>query len=206
MYNPKQLPKEKGFFETLGGMLFGEEKTAQPSQKPATLQPIPPVQAATPPLANPANAQTNQEDWLAQPYNPDFLIPRIRMVESSGDPRAFNKEENAIGHLQIRPDVITDVNEWNRMRGIPMTYTHQDALDPHKAMQIFRSYIDRYGNERRLGRKPTNMDAARIWNGGPDGYRTTGLKQKKLNRLDEYTGKVRASQPHELNKEEKKGK
>jgi len=171
----------------------------QPRQQPTTIQP---VQPAALPLANPANAQATQEDWLAQPFNPEFLIPRIRMVESSGDPNAFNKKENAVGHLQIRPGVVADVNEWNRRRGIPTRYTHQDARDPEKAMEMFHAYMARYANEQRLGRKPTNRDAARIWNGGPMGYKTTGLEPDKLNRLDEYTQKVRSTAPHELERKQ----
>ncbi len=40
--------------------------------------------------------------------------------------------------------------------------------------RIVRAYIDCYAVKRRLGRKPTYRDMARIHNGGPNGYRKGG--------------------------------
>ena len=38
-------------------------------------------------------------------------------------------------------------------------------------MIVHRRYMTRYCTERRLGRKPTDQDRARMWNGGPNGHR-----------------------------------
>ena len=57
------------------------------------------------------------------------------------------------------------------------SYTHADALDPEKARAICRAYLSIYCTERRLGRKPTMEDAARIWNGGPNGYKKASTEK-----------------------------
>jgi hypothetical protein len=155
------------------------------------------------PLANPANAQAGQQNWLSQPYNPDILLPKLRMVESSGDPNSINPKENALGHLQIRPAVIVDVNQLLQQRGSQLRYTHQDAYDPKKAVEIFKLFHERYTTEKRLGRPPTNEDAARIWNGGPMGYKTSGLRPDKLQRLKKYVEKIKVSEDHNLEEQPK---
>ena len=57
----------------------------------------------------------------------------------------------------------------NRAHGT--RYTHRDAFDPAKARDICRRYLAIYCTPKRLGRQPTMEDAARIWNGGPNGHR-----------------------------------
>ena len=102
----------------------------------------------------------------AQPLNVDRLLPALERVESAGNPSAVGDGGRALGILQIWDVVITDVN---RAKGT--TYTHRDALDPVKARAICRAYLSIYCTPRRLGRQPTMEDAARIWNGGPNGHR-----------------------------------
>ena len=93
-------------------------------------------------------------------------VEAIISVESSGNPAAIGDNGRAIGILQIWDVVITDVN---RAKGT--SYTHRDALDPVKARAICRAYLSIYCTAKRLGRAPTMEDAARIWNGGPNGHR-----------------------------------
>ena len=102
----------------------------------------------------------------AQPLDVDRLIPALIYVESSGNPRAVGDGGKALGILQVWQGVVTDVN---RRHGT--FYRHQDAFDPAKARQICRLYLSMYCTRSRLGREPTMEDAARIWNGGPNGYR-----------------------------------
>jgi hypothetical protein len=96
----------------------------------------------------------------------DRLLPALEQVESSGNPAAIGDNGRALGILQIWDVVIADVNRAKGTR-----YTHADALDPAKARAICRAYLSIYCTPRRLGRQPTMEDAARIWNGGPNGHR-----------------------------------
>jgi len=90
------------------------------------------------------------------------------LVESGGVADAHNKPEDARGILQIRAICVEDVN---RIYGTD--FDHDDAWDPTKSKAIYSMYLSYYGSEERLGRKPTAEDLARIWNGGPLGYRKT---------------------------------
>ena len=94
-----------------------------------------------------------------------ILIVAIAFVESGGDPHAVNCKEGAYGLLQIREICVKDVN---RIAGT--AFTHNDAFDPEKAIKMFLVYVTHYATEERIGRDPTIQDAARIWNGGPDGF------------------------------------
>ena len=96
----------------------------------------------------------------------DRLIPALEQVESAGDPSAIGDNGRALGVLQIWDVVVADVNRAKGTR-----YTHADALDPVKARAICRAYLSIYCTQKRLGRAPTMEDAARIWNGGPNGHR-----------------------------------
>ena len=63
---------------------------------------------------------------------------------------------------------------------------YEDVDDLGYSLQVFRKYMARYATERRLGRKPTLEDKARIWNGGPNGYKrsaTNGYWKKVLEAL-----------------------
>jgi hypothetical protein len=98
----------------------------------------------------------------------DRLIPALVQVESNGNPRAVGDGGRALGALQVWSCVVADVNRAHGTR-----YTHRDAFDPAKARDICRRYLAIYCTPKRLGRTPTMEDAARIWNGGPNGHRKT---------------------------------
>ena len=102
----------------------------------------------------------------ATPLDVDRLIPALVHVESNGNPRAVGDKGKALGQLQIWSVVVQDVNRAKGTR-----YTHADAFDPAKSEAICRAYLAIYCTPRRLGRTPTMEDAARIWNGGPNGHR-----------------------------------
>ncbi|HSG19968.1 MAG TPA: transglycosylase SLT domain-containing protein [Burkholderiaceae bacterium] len=102
----------------------------------------------------------------AQPLDIDRLIPALVQVESAGNPRAVGDGGKALGALQIWSVVVQDVNRAHGTR-----YTHRDAFDPAKAEAICRLYLAIYCTPKRLGRQPTMEDAARIWNGGPTGWK-----------------------------------
>lgn len=96
----------------------------------------------------------------------DRLIDALVKVESNGDARAVGDNGKALGCLQIWSVVVEDVNQVSSVK-----YTHADALDPAKARAICRAYLARYCTAKRLGHPPTDEDFARVWNGGPDGWR-----------------------------------
>lgn len=102
----------------------------------------------------------------ATPLDVERLIPALVQVESNGNPRAVGDNGKALGQLQIWSVVVIDVNRAKGTR-----YTHADAFDPAKSEAICRAYLSIYCTPRRLGRTPTMEDAARIWNGGPNGHR-----------------------------------
>ena len=108
----------------------------------------------------------------AAPYCPDRLIPALSKVESNGNPRAVGDSGKALGELQIWSVVVQDVNRVHGTR-----YTHRDAFDPAKARDICRRYLAIYCTPKRLGRQPTMEDAARIWNGGPNGHRKSATEK-----------------------------
>ena len=88
-------------------------------------------------------------------------------VESGGNPKAFNAEEQAVGILQIRPVLVADVN---RIVGEPR-FSHSDAWDPGKSLRMATLYLEHYGTRERLGREPRVVDYALLWCAGPDGPR-----------------------------------
>jgi soluble lytic murein transglycosylase-like protein len=108
---------------------------------------------------------------------PESLIDALCIVESNNNPKAIGDGGRAYGILQVWEVVIVDVN-----RAYKTNYKHKDAFDPDKARDICRKYLAIYATEKRLGRKPTLEDYARIWNGGPNGYKNP--------KTDKYWAKV----------------
>jgi hypothetical protein len=99
----------------------------------------------------------------------DRLIAALTQVESNGKANAIGDQGRAKGILQVWQVVIVDVN-----RAYGTRYVHDDAFSPDKARDICRKYIDLYATSKRLGRAVTDEDRARIWNGGPSGWKKVG--------------------------------
>ena len=88
--------------------------------------------------------------------------------ESAWGKFPYNKTENAAGHLQIRPVVVTDVNRFSEEK-----YTLKDRFDLNKSIEMFWKYHQIY-------KSVTSEQLARIWNGGPNGmYKTATLNYWK---------------------------
>lgn len=96
----------------------------------------------------------------------DLLVKAIGYVESRHCLTAINPKEGAHGFLQIRKCVVTDVN-----RAFETSYKVTDALDSIAAVDIFYKYQAIYN------RKFDLEKAARIWNGGPIGYKKSKTKK-----------------------------
>jgi len=109
------------------------------------------------------------------------LLAALTSVESNGNPEAYNAKEDAVGVLQIRPIMVEEVNrilrKYERQQGQWSGSMHTYQLADRKfvstsrsmAMIYFRYWGERYKKE--TGNTPTMEYYARIWNGGPDGWK-----------------------------------
>jgi len=94
-----------------------------------------------------------------------ILVDAIHIVESGGRTGPIVGDGGAaLGPLQIHRACWQDSN-------LPGKY--EDVADLAYAKRVFAAYMARYATERRLGRPVTDQDRARIWNGGPNGYKKT---------------------------------
>jgi hypothetical protein len=101
--------------------------------------------------------------------NLSLLIEAVIVVESGGDPNAVGDNGHSVGILQIQAPVIEDVN-----RRFKKNYRWpQDAQNAATAREICRLYLSYWAAhfEYAQNRKVTFQDLARIWNGGPAGWR-----------------------------------
>jgi hypothetical protein len=101
--------------------------------------------------------------------SPELAKAQIE-VESNGNDQAIGDThlaQKAYGCLQIRQPVCDDVNH-----RYGTNYQASDCLGNRElSMKIYQDYIGIYATAKRLGHEPANEDMARIWNGGPNGYR-----------------------------------
>jgi len=95
----------------------------------------------------------------------NLLVAAIIAVESGGNDWARGRASE-LGALQIRAGVVRDVNH-----RFGLQYKHNDMTNRAAAIHVFDCYMKMYATENRLRRPVTDADRARIWNGGPDGWR-----------------------------------
>lgn len=93
------------------------------------------------------------------------LLAALIAVESGGNDMARGRH-GELGALQVRPCVVADVN---RLKGTH--YRWAEMTNRWAALGVFRIYTGRYCTEARLGRPVTDQDLARVWNGGPNGWK-----------------------------------
>jgi len=95
-----------------------------------------------------------------------LFLSALIQVESGGNDLAIGDQGRSWGCLQISDAVIADVRQitgrW---------VSHSDAFDRTKAIRICRDYLNHYATFERLGYEPRVEDLARIWVGGPNGYK-----------------------------------
>lgn len=100
----------------------------------------------------------------------DALVSALIQVESRGNDRAIgdrHMKDKAYGCLQIRQPCVDDVN-----RCFGTKIQAQDLLgDRSLSVWVCQKYLETYATRQRLGREPTDEDRARIWNGGPNGWK-----------------------------------
>ncbi len=119
---------------------------------------------------------------LRQSPVPDSLINSLIKVESGGNDHALGDKHlanKAYGPLQIRAHCLRDVN---RRAGTRFTLAQIQGNRP-LSVWVCRTYLEMYATSKNIGRTPTLEDMARIWNGGPTGWKrksTKGYGQRVL--------------------------
>lgn len=70
-------------------------------------------------------------------YNWDRIINAVVMVESNGNPNAYNPKGDCVGILQIRKVTVREVNNILMKKGINKRYTYHDRWDVDKSKEMF---------------------------------------------------------------------
>ena len=118
-----------------------------------------PIQPLTPYI------QTDIQKPILKTNKVKTLVDALILIESSGNPKAFNKKENACGCLQIRPIMLREVNRILRKQNNDKRFTKEDRWSCGLSQEMF--YIWRnYHHE-----NSSDEIIARNWNGGPRGYK-----------------------------------
>jgi len=106
---------------------------------------------------------------------PSRLINALIQVESGGDDNTIGDKKlkfPAYGCLQIRQPCVRDVND-----KFKKSFKAKDCLGNRElSILICQAYISIWAKESRLGRVPTPEDMARIWNGGPNGWKRNSTR------------------------------
>lgn len=99
-------------------------------------------------------------------------------VESSNNPRAFNKSENAIGIYQIRKLYFIDAQ---RINPELKKYKHEDCFNVEISKLVVKAYLSRYCKE-------NNMESwARCHNSGPNWKNKFNLTNKYWARFEKLS-------------------
>jgi len=105
----------------------------------------------------------------------ELLIKKIIFVESSNGKNLVGDSGNAIGHLQIWPIMVDEVN---RILG-KKVYSNKDRWNKEKSIEMFNIYQEYWNPD-----KDPEI-AASIWNRGPKGkYNTNNDYVKKVNSIN----------------------
>ncbi len=136
-------------------------------------------------------AISGPQDANANDCPSDLWIQATITRESSGDDKAIGdkfrkgklrpESKWAYGPLQIRQPACDDVN-----KRFGTNYRSCEMFgDRALSIRVCRLYLSIYATEARLGRKVTDEDCSRIWNGGPDAW----MEEKKWI-TDKYWAKI----------------
>lgn len=121
----------------------------------------------------PAHVLTQRVPELYMDFTESTAIVKALIAqESNGDDFAVGDEElkhKAYGPLQIRQPAVDDVNRANGTHYLAEQMKGDRAL----SIWVFNEYMKLYATEKRIGRKVTDEDRSRIWNGGPMGWKSS---------------------------------
>ena len=109
--------------------------------------------------------QTKNETKTLKINKPKSLVDALILVESAGNPNAFNKKENACGCLQIRPVMVKEVNRILRKQKSEQRFTKEDRWDCGLSKEMFYIWCIHHHLD------SSSEVIARNWNGGPRGYK-----------------------------------
>ena len=103
-----------------------------------------------------------------------FLAILIQ-IESSGDQHASGDHGRSIGILQIGELCVEDVNRIYKLEATDYEYHHWDAWNVKKSKEMCKKYLSHWGSKYEQEAKAMGQSTfetyARIWNGGPRGYK-----------------------------------
>lgn len=96
------------------------------------------------------------------------MLPHIAQVESLSGILTNGDNGRAIGDLQIWKITVDDVN-----RVYKTNFTYNDRSSRKMSEKIFIKYLSFWGKQyyKKTCEQPTEEIYARIWNGGPEGYK-----------------------------------
>lgn len=92
------------------------------------------------------------------------LIDAMIAVESQGNENAIGSLDS-YGILQIREIMVKECNNILKANNITKMYTHTDAFDKTKSIEMFHLIANKYAPDGDYEKM------ARIWNGGPTAYK-----------------------------------
>ena len=103
------------------------------------------------------------------------LWPAICLKESGGCWWKWNRAEDAVGIVQIRRIVVDDLN---RIHGRKV-YRYIDRWWPSRSKKMFIEWLGYYAaHYERMTGKPVTLEVlARMWNGGPNGWKKKGTEK-----------------------------
>ena len=96
---------------------------------------------------------------------PSNITSAMIYVESNGNDSAYNKTEEAVGCLQIRPIMVREVNRILKKKGNDKRFEMEDRWEREKSLEMFHIWREHH--------HPNSTDEviARNWNGGPNGFK-----------------------------------
>lgn len=107
----------------------------------------------------------------------DRFFKALGAVESSNNPKAYNKKEDAIGIFQIRPAYFKDAVEFDKNLS---KYKHSDCYSPEISKLIVKSYMARYCKNGNVS------DLARAHNSGPNWKNKKDLTNNYWEKFKKY--------------------
>lgn len=130
------------------------------------------------------NKYANSEQ-LCKLLNNTTIDPELQLaldasyrIESDSGKWLVGDSGKSIGPLHIQKQAIDDVNRILNYTA----FSYDDRMSWEKSCQIFRIYLKHYGQKysKEIGKKPTVEVYIRIWNGGPNGWKSNKTKSHWL--------------------------
>lgn len=101
------------------------------------------------------------------------LLKAIIHVESKGNPKAYNKNGDCVGLLQITPICVRECNNILKSQKKTKRYTYADRWDAKKSIEMFYILQEKHNPSYDLNK------GIRLWNKSPK-YKAKIMKALKL--------------------------